>query len=469
MPFDTSEYEFFRGVPVFDEHDEYQCVGCGGPVQDVPYQCARCGQPARLVRRFDKPELDRIAAKNNERTRVQPSPLSLGHTIPGAPEFQQPVAVGYAGGYGVQFSDKHGRHVLTTDFAIRKDRVQEARTYPRVSVELWPKDGVIDPIALLRRTPQRDLGQWCYQADGGRLVYSREGDWMQYANGFNPPTPQVPPQSPYPMPPQPQMPTGQQPPQPVFQGDPTLPPDADAPDPAEMDRFMRCMKRYMAMGAGGGMSGPAPMEPAPYNMGGPAFPSSTNVSAPQLQPAAPAPQPPRPDSRFPMSYGKTDVERDSDAIRFAKLENQLAQLMQQLAAQQQQHATERAGDVERFQKERQAEHLEFQRMTLEVNREKSKQIVGQWLHEGYVVPNPAEMVERLTRMSPEERLSKDAEVRTCYQKAPVGGGFAPVQPTLTNYFGPPQTTIEQHRNALSLATQKNIGYDDALKQIKGTE
>src|SRR5215468_9607095 len=129
--------EVVPGVTIFDEHEEL------GPD----------GQP---VRRFERGDLEDIAVRCNARDAVQPCPLTIGHTRDNVPEDQQPEIVGYARSFRVAYSAQLGRHILQADFHLYPHRAGYARQFPRVSVELWPNDRVIDPVALLRRTPQRD-------------------------------------------------------------------------------------------------------------------------------------------------------------------------------------------------------------------------------------------------------------------------------------------------------------------------
>jgi hypothetical protein len=141
---DTPAFVRKPAVAVFDAHEERD----GG----------------RLVRRFTKASLERIAANCNRRERAGTlCPITIGHTDPDDPnEKNQPEHVGYARRFRVAYSRQLGRHVILADFYLKKSKAGEAMTYPRVSVELWPSDQFLDPIALLRRTPQRDLGQWHY-------------------------------------------------------------------------------------------------------------------------------------------------------------------------------------------------------------------------------------------------------------------------------------------------------------------
>jgi hypothetical protein len=152
-------YRRFPSREIFDEHVEvYHVDEKGEP-------CAPTDRGAKkVVRRFSRKELKEIAARCNARTRTGAlTPLSLGHTDPDQPdEAKQPRLVGYAKNFKVRKQSKRrgGKWVLCADFFVKQAHLEEARTFPRVSIELWPEDKVIDPIALLRRTPQRDLAQW---------------------------------------------------------------------------------------------------------------------------------------------------------------------------------------------------------------------------------------------------------------------------------------------------------------------
>lgn len=178
---DPGRYVRAPGRAIFDEHDEEYFVDKDGRA------CAPDAPGAvRKVRRFGKRQLEAIAARCNARDRTGTlAPLTFGHTVPtvdgkGRPlpvtERDQPEPRGYATNYTVGHDASLGRHVIRADFYVRRRDHDEARTYPRVSIELWPRQGVIDPIALLRRTPRRDLGQWTYAAGHGPVLrYSMEG------------------------------------------------------------------------------------------------------------------------------------------------------------------------------------------------------------------------------------------------------------------------------------------------------
>jgi len=155
----SDEYVCIPGVPIFDAHDEFDHDG-------------------NLVRRFSKAELQSICDKTNARLATGDlSPFGPGHTIPVVDranppkETDQPPPWGFATNLRVSTFGPDGRMGILADFYAKRqvregDRlvngIEAIKTYPRRSVELWHKDGYIDWIALLRRTPHRDLGLLTY-------------------------------------------------------------------------------------------------------------------------------------------------------------------------------------------------------------------------------------------------------------------------------------------------------------------
>lgn len=141
------------------------------PARDVFDAHIERNKAGDIVRSFRKADLEEIAANCNERSgQGSLCPLTRGHTDPDEKdESKQPPIMGYAKDYRVEFSKSLNRWVIRADFYIRKDRYEVAKEYPRVSVELWPgsDDRFFDPIALLKRTPQRSLGQWIYAKPPG--------------------------------------------------------------------------------------------------------------------------------------------------------------------------------------------------------------------------------------------------------------------------------------------------------------
>jgi hypothetical protein len=121
----------------------------------------------KVVQKFDRGRLEKIAQHNNKRaSHGDLAPITFGHTDPEEPdESKQPEGHGYDLNYLVEFDPKRNKHMLYADHYIRKSDYPEATTYPFTSIELWPEDLTIHPVSFLRRTPQRDLGQWIYGRD----------------------------------------------------------------------------------------------------------------------------------------------------------------------------------------------------------------------------------------------------------------------------------------------------------------
>lgn len=151
---DTSFWEQRPGVNVFDVHDRklVRQKRIDGKLHDETVSVS-----------FKKSDLERIALRCNERDKTGNfCPLTLGHTLDGRPENEQPTIVGYAREFHVMHDPVLKRDVIKSTLYIRKDRLAAAKEYPRISVEYWHDKEFFDPISLLKRTPARDLGQWTY-------------------------------------------------------------------------------------------------------------------------------------------------------------------------------------------------------------------------------------------------------------------------------------------------------------------
>ncbi len=219
---------------VFDAHDENRLI----PIKDAAGKpvLGKDGQPQyqTKLRRFDKQELEQIARNSNARDAIgNPCPLTIGHTIDGAPETDQPEIVGYARRFHVAWDATLGRYVVRATFYLRRDREAEASQYPRPSVELWERHGVFDPIALLKRTPERDVGQWVYSRSAGpRTTYTPV---IHYRGGERPSI-HVRPEQPIRYSMEANMPD-------MPDQTPILPPSADDPDAQLNDKVMKCIKQ----------------------------------------------------------------------------------------------------------------------------------------------------------------------------------------------------------------------------------
>jgi hypothetical protein len=166
--FDRSDDWVIRdAVPVFAEHEK--TVKAKDGTDDVV--------------RFDRDALQEIAANCNRRESEtgDACPLILGHIPNDAAEMDLGDIVGYARNFRVgRFGPAQKLGILAT-FYFLKDKYDAAMQHPRRSVELWTRDQIIDPIALLKRTPQLDLGLLTYQRN-----YASKHKRYLYAMGDDP-------------------------------------------------------------------------------------------------------------------------------------------------------------------------------------------------------------------------------------------------------------------------------------------
>lgn len=141
-----------KNVPVFDEH----------------YDPARQGP----LQRVDRPLLEEIA--RNSQRRIDDTgdecPIIIGHTS--KERKQQAPVVGFARNFRVETLGRaNPRAAIYCDYRFPEAARSElywggdlkCPKFPRRSVEVWPTDRIIDPIALLGgETPRRDLGIMTY-------------------------------------------------------------------------------------------------------------------------------------------------------------------------------------------------------------------------------------------------------------------------------------------------------------------
>lgn len=168
----------------------------------------------------DKARLERIAERCNARdAKGQLCVLFPGHTLADErdengkvtrkiPESEQPAPLGYAREFKVAYDEAVGTHVVRACYYLPADREAEARSYPRVSAEYYADADEIDAVALLRRAPKLDLGQWTYGrgSDEVCLRYEMESNMM---------------------------------------GDPAAPPSQGAPDMALKEQIMAALKEML--------------------------------------------------------------------------------------------------------------------------------------------------------------------------------------------------------------------------------
>lgn len=172
---DPSQWVVRRGVPVFVEHDEVWEDADG--VQHVD--------------KFGQKELEEIAKDSNRREieTGDATPILIGH-IPRDKtgkvwHYERDLGdlVGYCRNYHVGRFGPEKKLAVLSDHWFRKKEYAKAMEFPRRSVELWDKR-IIDPVCLLKRTPQLDLGlltsdsqpETCStyaRSVGGMLTYQR--------------------------------------------------------------------------------------------------------------------------------------------------------------------------------------------------------------------------------------------------------------------------------------------------------
>jgi len=291
-------------VPLFDEHDEFDKNG-------------------QLVRRFDQATLEEICRRSNNRELATGdlSPFGPGHTIPDQydanrvlvkkiPETDQPPIWGYFRNYRVAPFGPQGKLAIQCEMWAKKEFETEAKEYPRRSVELWLEDGFIDWVALLKRTPRRDLGLLTNARtnDNGQPV-----SVLRYSMGA------------YAMP-----------------GDPTgTMPQATDLNPEEMamcDRMIKYMAGKGCFAMPGSMSLPAAMPlPQPIGTPPPGPPAANPAAPPAPHPGPPVPlapsHPPEPKTmgkselaetreRFERENGNLKSENAQLGVRLMALEKE---------------------------------------------------------------------------------------------------------------------------------------------------
>lgn len=128
-----------RDVPVFDAHES---PGHGG-------------KPKRVT----KDDLQQLARNCNHKfdSVGAATPLSLGHTIDDAPESSQPPLIGWAVKFSVKPLLNTGRDALFCDWYVKRKFADAIEEYPHRSVEWWKSRNDLNPIALLKTAPERDL------------------------------------------------------------------------------------------------------------------------------------------------------------------------------------------------------------------------------------------------------------------------------------------------------------------------
>ncbi len=165
---DLSRWHVVDNVPILDEHVKKmrrpKVDAQGRPV------IGHDGKPETEEVEFvcDKAKLQEIADVNNLREEAtgSVSPIMIGHVKKETPEIELGPIVGYQRHYRVGTFGPENKTALLATWQIYPNKLALAKEYPRPSVELWPHELIIDPVAILKRTPERDLGTITYQKGG---------------------------------------------------------------------------------------------------------------------------------------------------------------------------------------------------------------------------------------------------------------------------------------------------------------
>ena len=245
-----------------------------------------------LIRDYSKDVLERYVKNIQEREKSGcPPAMTIGHTVDDqkdakgvvvryAREEDQPRVVGYWRKWSLKWSAQKQKYCLCATPYYDRRYYEEAKTYPRASVETIPSKEIIDPVAILRRAPDQPV-QVSFAAKGERYRpaaseqryrYSMEtGDMEPEEKTGNPGT------------------------------DPAGPPSATAPSAEEMDKFSACCQaKYPNMDA---MHQKFSADMAAATVAPPAVPAVA-PPAPTAKPAMP------PEAKDKMSAMEADLAEE---------------------------------------------------------------------------------------------------------------------------------------------------------------
>lgn len=418
---DSSQWEKVPDVAVFDEHDDRDKDG-------------------KLLQRFDRKRLEKIAQRSNKRDQTgNLCPLTLGHTIPKAPEKDQPEIVGYARKFNTAWDDRLGKWVIRATYYLKKDRAAEAKEYPRTSVELWlrEEDHYFDPIALSKQTPERDVGQWTYGKDSEVLQYTKKGKAKVIRYTMD------------------------------NQGD-TDPDNAatpGAPDPAVMNYVKSSAKKYAKKYA--------KRYVARYQAGAGA-PGGSNTFTPDAGDDDSGK--PKPNSTQDSPPSDDDDDSDDDDQGSSKMGKKNTDEVLRMAKEQFQT------ELAQFQKKLDEKDAKITALEQRANDAEAERAVVQLESENFRIPDRAKLVAKFAKADAAARKDMIEEIRACYQKNPPGdflrlanGTMKMEQPLVhtTTREAPNGDTVQEFRldkakmeRALQYQKEKNCSWDEAVKYIK---
>ncbi len=364
--------------------------------------------------RFTRDKLERIAKRNNARDeKGQPCPLMLGHTEDGVPETQQPPIVGYARTFRVAYDKDLKKWVIRAHYYLKKGRADEAKDYPRTSVEVWANDEFFDPIALLKRTPQLDLGQWTYGKGSHRgdvkLRYSMDD---AYEDDRDDPKdkPEV---SDGPE----DRDEGERDEEDTGKGN-AGPEGHHDEAPAEFhENFKKCMKKHGY-----------PLKEIMGDSNGPqdgSFPGATDTSVPPQR----APMRDE-DEEGRKPYGKA---RDSKALRSSRNPDPLQ---------------ERLDRLERYLKNLATQNREVQNENRTLSEERKCERLLRPLEDAGYRFNYEREIRTMVGLNQDERQDHLEYIQSCYDRAPIGDTNLPLDggpPVMSRYNQPDENGNQQQR------------------------
>lgn len=232
-----------------------------------------------------------------------------GHTPRPNENRPMPQVAGYARNFRVvdRFGKVNPRSAIVCDMRFKKSDRERLQQFPRRSIEIWPQDKIIDPIALLgAETPKRDLGLMRFsRGESERLIYQMDEPLNQE-------------------------------------------PDGDENKQAIIEACMQAFANSpMGQFIANLMQQQAPTPPAPAPV----------APAPPPVPAAEPPKEPEEEPKK-MSRTRADVERDDLKLRMSRLESELSEAKKE--AEDAKRGFRRA-DRERVLTQLQAEGYKFSR------------------------------------------------------------------------------------------------------------
>jgi hypothetical protein len=184
----SPEYEPYLSVL---PPDEYVVVPDVALLDEHSYTHPKTGKEVKV----DAKELRRVCDNLNKKMSEthDATPHVIGHTKDDTDEENQPTILGWYVRYRVHQLLDSPRQAIHGDLFVKKAQVEEARKYPRRSVEYWPGRADIDPVSALSSTaPQRNLGLLRLARgeteDAVTIRYSRSDDDTQFCYRYAIPT-----------------------------------------------------------------------------------------------------------------------------------------------------------------------------------------------------------------------------------------------------------------------------------------